>query len=73
LGESVFPLQIKGEFLEPEKSFIIDLSKINMMWKCVHDYMNKYREKLKIGRDNSTVKSDIVYPKLEDSLKVIFL
>ena len=44
-----------------------------MMWKCVHDYMKKYRAKLRLDRQGNMPKSDLIYPNKEESLKVIFL
>ena len=31
LGESVYPIQIKGNFIDPEKNYLIDNAKISMM------------------------------------------
>ncbi len=74
LGESVYSNQIKGGFLDQEKSFLIDSSKIQMLWKGVHDYLKKKRENTKLNqlKNISIQKSQLIYPPLNESLRVFF-
>lgn len=69
LGESVYPIQIKGDFIDPEKNYLIDASKIQMMWKGVHAYLIKKRKLSRTLKGNhGNFRSEFIYPSKEESV-----
>jgi hypothetical protein len=70
LGESVYPMQIIGSFITPEKNYLIDAAKIQMMWKGVHDYLKKKRQLARKYKNENVMlfRSELIYPSKEQSV-----